>query len=283
MSALFTVLLPVHRSPELLPSAIESVLSQTAGALELFVICDGAPESTVACAQRYASTDPRVRVFSFSKGERFGEANRHVALKEASGRYVAHIADDDLWMPNHLEEMAELLQDADFGNTLHVSVLPNERLWLLPCDLSRPELRERMLREKFNRFGLSFGGYRLDAYRRLPVGWSPAPASLWTDLHMWRKFLRCDDLRFATRMTVTALCFLSSYRADLSLEERAAEHRDWFRRVQREPERRRIVEAAWRSLVSEQLSDVEQLRRSRSWRCTAPLRWISDRARNLSS
>jgi glycosyltransferase involved in cell wall biosynthesis len=277
MSVLFTVLLPVHRSPELLPSAIEAVLAQTVADLELFVVCDGAPESTIACAQRYAAADARVRVFPFPKGERFGEAHRHIALQEASGRYVAHIADDDLWMPNHLEEMAELLQGADFGNILHVSVLPDEKLWLLPCDLSQPALRDRMLREKFNRFGLSFGGYRLDAYRRLPVGWSPAPASLWTDLHMWRKFLCRDDMRFATRMAVTALCFLSHYRADLSLEERATEHRMWHQRVQRKPERRRIVEAAWRSIISDQVNEVQNLMRSRSWRYTAPLRWVSSR------
>jgi len=279
MPVLFTVLLPVHRSPDLLPSAIEAVLAQTIADFELFVICDGAPEETAACAQRYAAADARVRVFPFPKGERFGEAHRHIALGEASGRYVAHIADDDLWMPNHLEEVAELLEDADFGNMLHVSVLPHGQLWLLPCDLSQPALRERMLREKFNRFGLSFGCYRLDAYRRLPVGWSPAPDSMWTDLHMWRKFLRRDDMRFATRMAVTALCFLSSYRAGLSLEERAAEHRMWHRRIQQEPERRRIVEAAWRSVISDQVNEVQTLMRSRSWRYTAPLRWISSQSR----
>src|SRR6185312_10486021 len=96
---------------------------------------DGAPRETAQCARRFAALDARVKVFEFPKGERFGEAHRDLALREARGRNVAHISDDDLWLPHHLEDMQELLSHADFGNTLHVGVHRDGRVETLACDL----------------------------------------------------------------------------------------------------------------------------------------------------
>ncbi len=246
---LFTVLLPVIRPPTLLPYAIESVLDQNLADFELFVICDGAPPETIACAEDYARRDSRVKVFPFPKGKRQGEAHRHVALAGAAGRYVAQIADDDLWFPNHLEELEILLASADFGNLLHVVVRPAGAIEILPGDIALPETRERMLTEKFNLFGPTCAGYRMEAYRRLPEGWAPAPEDIWTDLHMWRKFLRMDGLAFATRAAITALVFATPERLDVAPAQRREEIRIYSERI-RDPRRRNeIVEAAWRSLL----------------------------------
>lgn len=252
-SPLFTVLLPIVRPPVFLPFAIESVLAQRVADFELFVVCDGAPPETVACAQDYARYDARVKVRPFPKGERHGEAHRHHVLAGASGRYVAHIGDDDLWLPNHLEEMAILLSTADFGHLLHLYIKPNGRVEILPADIALADTRQRMLTEKFNVFGLTFAGYRMDAYRRLPDGWTPAPADLWTDLHMWRKFLRVESLTFGTRAAVTAIHFAAPERLDFTLEQRREEIRVHWARVLDPCGRNEIVQTAWRSLLERTL------------------------------
>ena len=125
MPPLFTVLLPITRPPFMLPFAIESVLAQSVLEFELFIICDGAPPDTVACARDFARRDTRVKVFPFPKGQRHGEAHRHTVLEGAAGRYVAQIADDDLWFPDHLAELEILLSKSDFGNLLHVFLQPD--------------------------------------------------------------------------------------------------------------------------------------------------------------
>jgi glycosyltransferase involved in cell wall biosynthesis len=275
----FTILLPVVRPPALLPLAIESVLAQENGDFELFVVCDGAPEETVACAEAQARRDRRVRIFIFAKGERHGEAHRHRALGQATGEFVAHIADDDLWLPNHLGELARLLAAADFGNTPQVSARPDGSVALIPGDLARPELRARMRSRPFNLFGPSVAGYRLSAYRRLDEGWAPAPDGVWSDLHMWRKFLARDDFAFATRMTVSALQFPTPPRRGMTLAERAAEMAAWRSRLAEPAGRAALAEAAWRAAVHEALDAAaryDRLVSARSWRMTAPLRRLRE-------
>jgi succinoglycan biosynthesis protein ExoW len=314
VSPLFTILLPIVRPPVLLPFAIESVLAQSVPAFELCVVCDGAPAETAACAQDYARRDARIKVLSFPKGERNGEAHRHTALAGAAGRYVAHIADDDLWFPDHLAELEILLAKADFGNLLHVYLHPGGQAEILPGDIGLPAMRERMRVEKFNLFGPTVAGYRLAAYRALPEGWSPAPADVWNDLHMWRKFLRMENFAFATRAAVTALVFATPQRRDVGLEQRQIENRSYLERI-RDPERRReIVEAAWHSLLDRALqgerqmlvlgaardaladelarmialmvereNEINRMRGSLSWRLTAPLRKSLARGRAIAA
>lgn len=227
----FTILLPVHRPPALLPFAVASVQAQERQDFELFIICDGAPPETVACAEELAGRDSRIRVFAHPKGARSGEAYRHQALQFAQGRYVCHIGDDDLWLPNHLSEMESLLTDVDFGNLLHVEADTDGEVALVAGDLANPQTRQRMLERTFNIFGLTVGGYRLSAYRALPVGWSPAPPGLASDLHMWRRFLAQGDLRFGTRSAVTSVKFAASCRSGWTMEQRALEMAAWVEKL----------------------------------------------------
>ncbi|WP_346894525.1 glycosyltransferase family 2 protein [uncultured Roseibium sp.] len=220
---LFTIILAVHRPPLLLPFAIESALRQTVQDFELFIVCDGAPDETVKLAETYAAGDARITVYPFPKGQRHGEAHRDTALKDARSIYVAHLADDDIWLPNHLSELELLLKTCDFGNLLHADVHPDGRINVHTGSLGDTATRDRMIRERWNFFGPSSAGYRLDAYRALPVGWSPAPEDVWTDLHMWRKFLSRDGLTSDTRYSVQCIKLPDSIRQKMTLAERLEE------------------------------------------------------------
>jgi hypothetical protein len=259
---LFTVLLPVHRSPELLDCAIDSVLSQTEDRLELLIVCDGAPTSTADLARDRAARDPRVRALVFPKGERHGEAHRDRALRDARGTLVAQLGDDDLWFPDYLRALAALLDEVDFGNLIQVDLQPDGTLGVHSGDLADPDTRHRMLTGDWNFFGPTFCGYRLDAYRALPVGWSPAPPGVWTDLHMWRKFLSAPGLSFGTRFVIEGVKLQASDR-DADPTERTAEHRKVIARFATEEGREALREEAWRAMyarVHDHARNLEQQR-----------------------
>lgn len=228
----FTILLPVNRPPNLLPFAFASVQRQSRQDFELFIICDGAPPATAEVAQGLAARDNRIRFFAHPKGERNGELYRHQVLEIARGKYVCQIGDDDLWLPNHLAEMARLLRSVHFGNLIQAEVQKDGSIVPMRGNLAKAEVRQRMIETPLNFFGPSASGYRLSAYRSLPVGWSPAPRGMPSDLYMWRKFLRQEGLRFGTRRVITVLKLAAGSRRDCTIEQRVEELAAWTRKLE---------------------------------------------------
>ncbi len=217
----FLILLPIHRPPDLLEFAIESVLNQSRQDFELHIVCDGAPASTLRVAAAWAHSDNRIFVHFHPKGEGHGEHYRDLAIRENPGRFVCQIADDDLWFPNHLAEIERLLEKVQFGHTIQIQVESDGKMWPIAGDLSDPQTVSKMLAEHFNIFGPTAAGYRRDTYLDLEEGWTPAEVGVWSDLHMWRKFLRRQDISSATRFSLTNLHIAAPFHAHLSIEERA--------------------------------------------------------------
>lgn len=201
----FTVLIPTYTNGASIRAAIASVQRQSVRDFELFVVADGAPAATQMIVRDLADADKRIKLFSFPKGERNGEASRHSALQEAKGEAVCYLSDDDFWLPDHLATMAKLLKQADFAHTRHMHLTTYFHIFGNQGSLADPAIRQRMLTEKYNLIGLSCAGHRLDAYRRLPIGWSPAPKDVWSDLFMWRKWLSAPNIRFAGSTKPTSI------------------------------------------------------------------------------
>lgn len=227
-----TVLIPTHSHAAPLRIAVASVQAQTLQDFELLIVGDGVTNEVRAVARALAAEDPRIRFLDFPKGERKGERHRHAALQEASGRFVAYLGDDDIWFPEHLAVLDELLREADFGATLHIGLDSRGEPFVLAAALGRPYFRRLMRRSRFNRFDLTFGGHTLDAYRRLPEGWRTTPPHFpWTDLWMWRQFLAQPWCRAATAIVPTGICTQTHLRPRMDDEARAAELAAWLGRA----------------------------------------------------
>lgn len=239
-----TCLIPTYNNGAMITAAIESALAQAHTDLELFIVCDGAPEVTHQIADRFAAQDARARVFKFDKGERHGEALRHQALQEATGEAVCYLSDDDCWFPDHLQVMSELLSRADFAHTRHTYIKPKFEFACIPLQITDAGVREHMCKpdEKFNIMGLSVAGHRLDAYRQLPEGWAPAPKETPTDLNMWRKWIAAGA-RFAASGTTTALHIPRSTRTQQDQEASLLEANYW-RITFRDPAMREALQEA---------------------------------------
>lgn len=240
MSVRATILIPTHDHGPTLGPVLRSALSQTVRDIEVFVVGDGAPESTRRLVQDAARADPRLRWFDHPKGPRHGEIHRHAALREARGEIVCYLADDDLCLPDHVETMLRLLGTADFANTLPIQVLADGTLSGWAVDLARPAYR-RLLLSGVNRVPLSCGAHTLACYRRLPAGWRTTPPDRHTDLFMWQQILSQPGCRAASGMRPTVLHFPSPFRKHMSLEERVDELREWEGRLAERGGRERLT------------------------------------------
>ncbi|MGH2764536.1 MAG: glycosyltransferase [Actinomycetota bacterium] len=225
-----TVVVPTFDHGPTLERSVPSALAQTVEDIEVFVVGDGVLDATREIVARLSAVDDRVRFFDNPKGPGNGEIHRHAALREASGRVVAYLSDDDLWMPEHLEELERLLADADFAHTYPIRVEPDGSIGDWSVDLALPWYREAMLAGT-NFVPLVCAGHTLAFYRKLPHGWRTRPDDTWSDLYMWQQILSVPDVRVASGARPTVLHLPSSLRRGWSGERRLKELDDWLERM----------------------------------------------------
>lgn len=233
-----TVLVPTHEHDSTLELAVASALAQTERDLEVLIVGDGPTDSVRAAGERLAALDSRVRFIPFPKGERHGEASRHQVLQGASGRIVCYLADDDLWLPDHLETMLSLISGDFLAHTYPSYVDGNGSIGSF-----RGSAKDMM--EGRNHIPLSTMGHTMAAYRALPVGWSPAPLNVYTDLNMWKKFLSAG-FQIVPSQIPTVVHFPSPKRTGWSPDMRRDELVKWTRLISEDPEavRRVLLDAA---------------------------------------
>jgi glycosyltransferase involved in cell wall biosynthesis len=111
MSPRFSILLPTHNRADVLGYAIRSVLRQTEGDFELLVVGDGCTDGTGDLVTAF--DDARIRWFDLPKAPHFGYANRNIALRQATGEYIAFMAHDDLVLPDHLSQLRGCIERTD--------------------------------------------------------------------------------------------------------------------------------------------------------------------------
>ncbi|PCN47249.1 hypothetical protein Csp2054_13290 [Curtobacterium sp. 'Ferrero'] len=113
---LVSVVLPVHRRPDVVGAAIDSVRAQDYPHWELLVVDDGSADgdpddTTLAVVRAIAEQDPRIRVLERRNGG--AGAARNTGLAAARGEHVAFLDADNTWRPVHLAAALAAILETD--------------------------------------------------------------------------------------------------------------------------------------------------------------------------
>lgn len=102
-----SVVIPTFNRARMACEAVDSVLAQTLGELEVILVDDGSTDDTAAVIRSRYGKEPRLR---YVRQENGGTARaRDHGLGHARGEYLALLDDDDLWLPRHLESQVACL------------------------------------------------------------------------------------------------------------------------------------------------------------------------------
>ncbi len=107
-----SVIIPAHNRAASIASAIESVRSQSFGALEIVVVDDGSDDRTPEIARAIAEHEPRLRVLSHPEN-RGAQAARNTGIRAARGEWIAFLDSDDVYYRESIELRLDAARRAD--------------------------------------------------------------------------------------------------------------------------------------------------------------------------
>ncbi len=105
-----SVVLPTYNGARWLSESIQSVIDQTEKDWELIIVNDCSQDNSLEIAEKYAQTDPRIRVLSNSTNKKL-PATLNVGFSKASGDYFTWTSDDNRYKSNALEVMSAYLDN----------------------------------------------------------------------------------------------------------------------------------------------------------------------------
>lgn len=107
-----SIIIPTYKRPQYLEETLVSIMEQTYQDFEVLVIDDGTPnyENEAVCARF-----DKVKYFKI-KNSGGPAMPRNVGILKATGKYIALVDDDDIWLPKKLEiQVAILDENPNFG------------------------------------------------------------------------------------------------------------------------------------------------------------------------
>lgn len=111
MTVAVSVIIPAHNAEGYVRQAIDSALAQTRRDIEVVVVDDGSVDATWEAVSACARRDGRVVPIRLER--RGGPAvARNAAIERARGRWLALLDADDLFLPERLERLVGLAEEA---------------------------------------------------------------------------------------------------------------------------------------------------------------------------
>jgi glycosyltransferase involved in cell wall biosynthesis len=133
MNPLVSVVIPTYNRAWIVQEAIDSVIAQEFRDFELIVVDDGSTDDTLLHLTGYGK---QLRVIHQSnKGV---SAARNAGISTASGRYLAFLDSDDLWLPGKLQ-----VQVAFFKQNPEMRICQTEEVWIRNGLRVNPKQRHR--------------------------------------------------------------------------------------------------------------------------------------------
>ncbi|RUO49318.1 glycosyltransferase family 2 protein [Pseudidiomarina donghaiensis] len=201
---MFSVVIPLYNKELSIRNTIQSVLDQTCQDFEIVVVNDGSTDNSAAVVE--AIEDDRIRLIH-QKNQGVSAA-RNRGIEEARCEWIAFLDGDDLWQPNHLEEVSEAME-----------LYPNEKIYVTSFEYSD---KRKIFRHSRASKIFRINGYFLEAMDE-PLMWTSIVVvhkSCIEKVGGFDKQLdRGEDLEFWARLAksypiVKSAVYTSIYRVD---------------------------------------------------------------------
>jgi glycosyltransferase involved in cell wall biosynthesis len=124
----FSVIIPLYNAKKTIKTTIESARNQTySESIEIIVVNDGSIDGCEKIVEDMVLDHQINRIIKFINKPNGGASSaRNRAMKEATGKYIAFLDADDIWHPQKLELVLNLLENNEEIDLLGHSYTLNE-------------------------------------------------------------------------------------------------------------------------------------------------------------
>lgn len=118
---MFSIVIPLYNKEVSIRNTIQSIFNQTRQNFEIVVINDGSTDSSAEIVE--GLKDSRIRLIN--QNNQGVSAARNRGIKESKYEWILFLDGDDLWKPNHLEEISSMMDK-----------FPNEKVYVTSMSYS---------------------------------------------------------------------------------------------------------------------------------------------------
>lgn len=111
---MISIAMATYNGEKYLREQIDSIFNQTIQDFELIVCDDCSTDTTWNILLDYQSQDKRIKCYRNEENLGF-KKNFEKAIRLCTGDYIALSDQDDIWLPEHLEKLVNLIGEADIG------------------------------------------------------------------------------------------------------------------------------------------------------------------------
>lgn len=105
---LISIVTAVYNCEQYIAETILSVIDQTISDWELLLVDDASLDSSLEIIQTFARKDSRIKVIALDKNSGAATA-RNKGIEAATGRYIAFLDSDDMWVPEKLQVQTDVM------------------------------------------------------------------------------------------------------------------------------------------------------------------------------
>lgn len=109
---LISVIIPMYNNSSEIIKTLDTVYNQTVLPYEIVVCDDGSSDNSVSLVKNYFENKKEIIVNTkiIMQNNQGAGAARNNAIKNTSGKWIAFLDSDDLWMPNKLEKVCDIIK-----------------------------------------------------------------------------------------------------------------------------------------------------------------------------
>lgn len=106
-----SIITPCHNSDSVISETLESVINQSYQNWELLIVDDCSTDNSANIIRQYGAKDTRIKYIKTHTASGSPSLPRNIGIENASGKYIAFLDSDDVWLPNKLEKQVNYIEE----------------------------------------------------------------------------------------------------------------------------------------------------------------------------